>query len=62
MIQHLNLIHQHYEGVAGVRFARKHIKWYLKVNTNVFGASASLFEQFAALEDSVLQADFIANL
>lgn len=62
MIQHLNLIHQHYEGIAGVRFARKHIKWYLKVNTNVFGASASLFEQFAALEDSVLQADFIANL
>lgn len=62
MIQHLNLIHQHYDGIAGVRFARKHIKWYLQANTSVFGTSAPLFEQFATLEDSVLQAEFIANL
>lgn len=62
MVQHLNLIHQHYDGIAGVRFARKHIKWYLQANTAVFGAAVPIFEQFAILEDVGSQTEFVTNL
>ena len=62
MLQHLNLIHQHYAGIAGVRFARKHIKWYLQENRLVFGDAVSIFEKFAQLDSAALQLEFIAQL
>ncbi len=62
MLRHLSLIHQHYDGIAGVRFARKHMKWYLQANINVFIAGETLFERFAALEKTELQINFIQSL
>lgn len=62
MLQHLELIQQHYAGIAGVRFARKHVKWYLQENRLVFGDAVSLFEKFAQLDSSALQLEFIAQL
>lgn len=62
MLQHLELIQQHYAGIAGVRFARKHVKWYLQENRLVFGDAVSLFEKFAQLDSAALQLEFIAQL
>lgn len=62
MRRHLGLIHQHYAGIAGVRFARKHIKWYLKANADIFGAVEPIFEQFSTLETSALQMNFVDGL
>ncbi|MEN9946508.1 MAG: tRNA-dihydrouridine synthase [Pseudomonadota bacterium] len=47
---HLNLIHQHYGEPLALGFARKHIKWYLQANPQLFTqATDELFSQFAQL-------------
>lgn len=62
MLQHLNLIHQHYDGIAGVRFARKHIKWYLQANIAVFGVAETIFEEFAGLDNCESQVEYLTSL
>lgn len=59
IFQHIKLIHEHYGEYMGVRIARKHLKWYLQNNV-IFAADH--FSQFAALERSDAQLDFIWRL
>ena len=62
MLQHLNLIHQHYDGLTGVRFARKHIKWYLQANIAVFGVAETIFEEFSSLDNCESQVEYLTSL
>lgn len=59
ILQHIELIHQHYGEYMGVRIARKHLKWYLQANAAVF---ISDFNVFANLLTSAEQLDFIKQL
>lgn len=59
ILQHIELIHQHYGEYMGVRIARKHLKWYLQANAAVF---ISDFNVFANLLTSAEQLDFIEQL
>ncbi len=62
MLQHIDLIHQHYGEVLGVRYARKHFKWYLQANSYILGDVTALFDRFAKIEDIDEQLEFINNL
>ena len=59
ILQHIQLIHQHYGEYMGVRIARKHLKWYLQANIAMFKSD---FNGFAKLLTSVEQLDFINRL
>lgn len=48
--EHIPLIHEHYGDYMGVRFARKHIKWYLQANNNTLVNSKISFNDFSKLE------------
>lgn len=60
MTQHLKGIHAFYEGLQGVRIARKHIKWYAQTLAS-FGADAFNTCEFNLLNDSQSQLDALAN-
>lgn len=62
MLQHIELIHQHYGEVLGVRYARKHFKWYLQANLSILGDITALFDVFAKIEDVDEQLAFIERL
>jgi tRNA-dihydrouridine synthase B len=59
MLEHTELIHQHYGDVLGVRIARKHIKWYLEANTNLFSERETKFAHFAQIESSSEQLTYL---
>ncbi|MDD3267016.1 MAG: tRNA dihydrouridine synthase DusB [Burkholderiales bacterium] len=50
MNEHIPLIHDHYGDYMGVRFARKHVKWYLQANKNILSNLKISFESFSKLE------------
>lgn len=50
MNEHIPLIHEHYGDYMGVRFARKHVKWYLQANNDIFSDTTISFEFFSELE------------
>lgn len=62
MLQHIELIHQHYGEVLGVRYARKHFKWYLQANLSILGDITALFDVFAKIEGVDEQLAFIERL
>lgn len=62
MLIHIADIYQHYGEYMGVRFARKHIKWYLEANQELFGSSKEIFTRIVALESTVEQLEFIHNM
>lgn len=59
--KHIQAIHQHYGEFKGVRFARKHIKWYLQANPQIFIDSTALFAKFITIESSDDQLVEITN-
>ena len=61
MLEHTELIHQHYGGVLGVRIARKHIKWYLEANANLFSERETKFAHFAQIETTSEQLTYLST-
>ncbi len=61
IIEHIELIHKHYGDFMGIRFARKHFKWYLQANQDLFTKN-DLFSEFSQLETPSEQLSFIAAL
>lgn len=63
ILQHIQAIHEHYGEVQGVRFARKHFKWYLEANTVFFdNQHKSIFQRFSQIESADLQLEYITNI
>lgn len=58
---HIASIHHHYGDYMGVRFARKHLKWYMAANPELFAAVTASFEQFSCLESPTEQLDLLAQ-
>lgn len=58
---HITSIHHHYGDYMGVRFARKHLKWYMAANPELFAAVTASFEQFSCLESPTEQLDLLAQ-
>lgn len=61
MLEHTELIHQHYGDVLGVRIARKHIKWYLEANANLFSERETKFAHFAQIETTSEQLTYLST-
>lgn len=61
MLEHTELIHQHYGDVLGVRIARKHIKWYLEANANLFSERETKFAHFAQIESTSEQLTYLSS-
>lgn len=61
MLEHTELIHQHYGDVLGVRIARKHIKWYLEANANLFSERETKFAHFAQIESTSEQLTYLST-
>ena len=61
MLEHTELIHQHYGDVLGVRIARKHIKWYLEANANLFSERDTKFAHFAQIESTSEQLTYLSS-
>ena len=61
MLEHTELIHQHYGDVLGVRVARKHIKWYLEANANLFSERDTKFAHFAQIESTSEQLTYLSS-
>ncbi len=61
MLEHTALIHQHYGDVLGVRIARKHIKWYLEANANLFSERETKFAHFAQIESTSEQLTYLSS-
>ena len=61
MLEHTELIHQHYGDVLGVRVARKHIKWYLEANANLFSERETKFAHFAQIESTSEQLTYLST-
>lgn len=61
IIQHITSIHQHYGDYMGVRFARKHMKWYMAANPDLFEHGHHVFSQFAQLDLPTTQLELIAK-
>lgn len=61
ILRHIKNIHEHYGDFMGVKFARKHIKWYLYANENIFLEHEQMFARFAQLEDTDSQIDMITD-
>ena len=61
MLEHIELIHQHYGDVLGVRIARKHIKWYLEANANLFSERETKFAHFAQIESTSEQLAYLST-
>lgn len=59
MLEHTELIHQHYGDILGVRIARKHIKWYLEANANLFSERETKFAHFAQIESPSEQLSYL---
>lgn len=59
MNEHLPLIHDHYGDYMGVRFARKHVKWYLQANNEILSNAKISFEAFSKLETTEEQLDIL---
>lgn len=59
MLEHTELIHQHYGDILGVRIARKHIKWYLEANSELFSDRESKFANFARIESPLEQLTYL---
>lgn len=61
IIQHIQLIHQHYGDELGVRIARKHVKWYLIQNPELFTSQPLSFAEFSQLTTAQDQLNYIKN-
>ncbi len=61
MLEHTELIHQHYGDILGVRIARKHIKWYLEANANLFSERETKFAHFAQIETTSEQLTYLSS-
>lgn len=59
IIEHISDIHQFYGPRLGVKFARKHIKWYLQNWENAIDPAYR--RQITATEDTVLQLNLLAS-
>lgn len=59
MLEHTGLIHQHYGDILGVRIARKHIKWYLEANADLFSDRETKFANFARIESPLEQLTYL---
>lgn len=63
ILEHIQTIHEHYGEVQGVRFARKHFKWYLEANVLLFNNQhKSIFQGFSQIETADLQLEYISNI
>jgi len=57
-LQHIRLIHQHYDEVLGYRFARKHIKWY----AGQIELLSKHLSSVIVLEDTYMQYQYLLRL
>ena len=62
MLEHINLIHEHYGVYIGVRVARKHVKWYLQANPNLSENGERDFADFVLLDQPDQQISWIYQL
>jgi tRNA-dihydrouridine synthase B len=62
MLEHFQLIHQHYGEYIGVRIARKHFKWYLQANSLLSADANNDFAKFSVIENSPEQLNFLRAL
>jgi tRNA-dihydrouridine synthase B len=62
ILQHIQLMHQHYSTVVGVRLSRKHLKWYLAKNPDLTKGNLNLISDFMQLESPDAQLEFINSL
>ena len=58
MLEHVRSIHTFYGKKVGVRFARKHIKWYLQAIAEDFGIELP-WSRFNSISESREQLDFL---
>lgn len=52
LLAHLKELHQFYEGIMGVRIARKHVGWYLKQQASQTTDNASAQEEFESFRQA----------
>ena len=57
LLSHLQLMHRHYDEYRAVRFARKHVGWYLEG----FDPGRQLRKKFNQLESAISQTQLIEN-
>lgn len=63
MLEHIRNIHEHYGNITGIKFARKHFKWYLQANPSIFtDQHQSLFSKFSILENCDNQLEYVDSL
>jgi len=63
VIEHIKAIHDHYGETSGVKFSRKHFKWYLQANPIFLNAPIqNIFYEFSLLNSFENQLAFIDNL